>query len=639
MNYDFSDLTVVKRSGQRVTFNGAKIAVAVKAAFDSVVSNYTESDVNKVYNQVLSFIQETYQDRKTINVEDIQDIIEDKLKNDYKDIYESFNSYRLRRAASREIFSEKQQHKFVKTIEKLGLQSNANLNSTPMDIMHDFGITVSKEFAKAYLIENKYVRLHEEGIIRIHELPYYPLCTTSMSHLNFSNLTSDRIDDYLDNVYKIIYSIKKEQTKEQCISNLDVTLLPIAIKNLKTIFKKHLFNYLNFNGLIEYMNMKQVSCILDKINSLEIDISIFDNYIFNDTVRDIFNRALNDSNKELELIIYDSLKDLLIDLNSIDIKNNNGLVSISLDDVNNFISKIYLKVILELNTLENVYTILKIKHVNHINDLIIESILLNKNISISFDKEKLCERFSNGEKVFENVNDEFNSSSGRLLLSTTSINLFRIAIMNKGKPIENFYNQLSDVLDLTRNQLIQRYELQANKYRKNFPGLFKYDLLMDSEKLDESQKIRKILRNGSLNIGLAGLHECVSVLGNGVTELDIVSFVKDKASRYIVDNKLNFILSQTTDSDVLKEMFAIDKSIYGPNILENKKEGYSIIKYDESSINSIDKKISEIQKIVGMRIDIYLRKNSSENKVLDMIKKLHDKNIDFFKIWLGKDVN
>ncbi len=59
MNYDFSELTVVKRSGQRVTFNGAKIAVAVKAAFDSVISNYTENDVNKVYNQVLSYIAET----------------------------------------------------------------------------------------------------------------------------------------------------------------------------------------------------------------------------------------------------------------------------------------------------------------------------------------------------------------------------------------------------------------------------------------------------------------------------------------------------------------------------------------------------------------------------------------------------
>ena len=31
-----SDLIVVKRSGQRVSFNGAKIALAIKKGFDSV---------------------------------------------------------------------------------------------------------------------------------------------------------------------------------------------------------------------------------------------------------------------------------------------------------------------------------------------------------------------------------------------------------------------------------------------------------------------------------------------------------------------------------------------------------------------------------------------------------------------------
>ena len=639
MDYDFSDLTVVKRSGQRVTFNGAKIAVAVKAAFDSVVSSYTENDVNKVYTQVLTFIQDTYQDRKTINVEDIQDIIEDKLKENYKDIYEAFNSYRLRRAASRELFSEKQQHKFVKTIEKLGLQSNANLNSTPMDILYDFGITVSKEFAKAYLIENKYVRLHDEGIIRIHELPYYPLCTTSMSYLDFNSLSSNNINDYVDNIYKLIYSIKKEQTKEQGISNIDLLFLPIAIKNLKSIFKRNIINYLKINGLTEYMNIKQILNILEKVNCLEMDISIFDNYIFNDTVKEIFNKSLIDSKNELEKILNESFKKLLVELNRIDSKMNDNIVSISLSDEDSFISTIYLNVLIELEPLKNVNTIFKIKDITNVNSLILKSILLGKNISISFDKEELCERFSNGEKIFENINDEVNSSIGRVLLSTTSINLFRIAMMSKDKSIDEFYGQLSDVLDLTKNQLLQRYELQANKYRKNFPGLFKYDLLVDSEKLEENQKIRKVLRNGALNIGLAGLHECASILGKNVKELDIVNFINDRVSKYKIDNKMNFILSETTDKDILKEMLAIDKSIYGPGIIENNKCIYRTISFDELSINSIDKNVSKLQEILCTRIDICLRKNSSEKKILDIINYLYDNKINFFKIRLGKDVN
>src|SRR5574344_774124 len=109
------DLVVVKRSGQRVEFNQLKIAVAIKSSFDNTKCDYEEADINKVFEDTIKYIIKNYQDRKTINVEDIQDIIEKTLLNDnYKDIYESFSDYRIKRAESRKAFSEKQQHKFVK---------------------------------------------------------------------------------------------------------------------------------------------------------------------------------------------------------------------------------------------------------------------------------------------------------------------------------------------------------------------------------------------------------------------------------------------------------------------------------------------------------------------------------------------
>ena len=121
----FKEIVVVKRSGQRVGFNSNKIALAIKNAFDSLNMSYSEYDINKVFGAVLKFIEENFSDRKTINVEDIQDIIEEKLKeNNYDTVYEAFNSYRLRRTASREVFNKRQQHKFVKAIEKLGLQTD-----------------------------------------------------------------------------------------------------------------------------------------------------------------------------------------------------------------------------------------------------------------------------------------------------------------------------------------------------------------------------------------------------------------------------------------------------------------------------------------------------------------------------------
>ena len=47
MNENFlSDLVVVKRSGQRVSFNGFKIALAIKKAFDSQKTSSNEKDIN-----------------------------------------------------------------------------------------------------------------------------------------------------------------------------------------------------------------------------------------------------------------------------------------------------------------------------------------------------------------------------------------------------------------------------------------------------------------------------------------------------------------------------------------------------------------------------------------------------------------
>ena len=76
----FNNIVVVKRSGQRVAFNPTKVAIAIKKGFDSVYEEYDEKNVNKVKEKVLDVIEKEYKDRKTIGVEDVQDVIEGVLK-------------------------------------------------------------------------------------------------------------------------------------------------------------------------------------------------------------------------------------------------------------------------------------------------------------------------------------------------------------------------------------------------------------------------------------------------------------------------------------------------------------------------------------------------------------------------------
>ena len=154
----FENIKVVKRDGKKVDFDGSKIALAIKKGFDSVAldeeeQKYSEKDINKVYNLVIEEIGNLGVER--IKIEEIQDLIEKYLQQEgYEDVYTSFSEYRERRAQSRKIFfEEKKQHKFLKALEALTLKKENNVS--PMEMMIDYGSTISKEFAKSYIVKKK----------------------------------------------------------------------------------------------------------------------------------------------------------------------------------------------------------------------------------------------------------------------------------------------------------------------------------------------------------------------------------------------------------------------------------------------------------------------------------------------------
>ena len=79
-------MTVIKRDGKKVEFNGAKIALAIQKGFWDITGNedvlnakYNETDINKVYSKVLGRIEK--REAEKIKIEEIQDLIEEELKN------------------------------------------------------------------------------------------------------------------------------------------------------------------------------------------------------------------------------------------------------------------------------------------------------------------------------------------------------------------------------------------------------------------------------------------------------------------------------------------------------------------------------------------------------------------------------
>lgn len=648
-----SDLVVVKRSGQRVSFNGTKIAIAIKKAFDNVDVDISLKKVNKVYEDVLCYIKNNYATRKTINVEDIQDIIETKLKeNKFYDVYQAFSDYRIKRAASRKAFSIKQQHKFVRAIERI-INENKSVIGKPNDILLDFGKTISCEYTKAYVLDNKFVRAHDDGSIYIHNLDYFNLGNLSSTHLKFDNVINNNFP--LDLIQMAI-NAKSEIDGEITLSKFDYILVPELISKFKGELKNAIEAYLNIEGFCEYVDVSKIEELIDKENTLNINIGVFDSILLNKRVKELIVLAYNASYKKTIEWLSAGIKQLLLHLNNNFQENKKYSISLGTNDSyeGNLINNCYVKQLLEVDYLKNLTTIFKIRKNNNIElyNKIVETIESGKNVALSFiessyndDAENEVEYFSNGRRIFENELYDSRSSIGRMIVASVSVNMGRLGFEYKNKNLKDFYLEFDGMLELAKNVLLSIFENMGNKYKENYRFVFNNNIL-DDDKLENGQKIRKILKKGALNIELVGLFECVINLEEDLEKqkellLKILKFANEKVSKFIDESRLNFIISETSKSRPLKKLMDLDKAIYGIKKGVSDKPNYSridrLFNYKDD-INNDFKYIGKYQKMLsgGCLIEIELPKNISCNKISDMINLAIDSDIGFLKIMVKR---
>lgn len=648
-----SDLVVVKRSGQRVSFNGTKIAIAIKKAFDNVDVDISLKKVNKVYEDVLCYIKNNYATRKTINVEDIQDIIETKLKeNKFYDVYQAFSDYRIKRAASRKAFSIKQQHKFVRAIERI-INENKSVIGKPNDILLDFGKTISCEYTKAYVLDNKFVRAHDDGSIYIHNLDYFNLGNLSSTHLKFDNVINNNFP--LDLIQMAI-NAKSEIDGEITLSKFDYILVPELISKFKGELKNAIEAYLNIEGFCEYVDVSKIEELIDKENTLNINIDVFDSILLNKRVKELIVLAYNTSYKKTIEWLSAGIKQLLLHLNNNFQENKKYSISLGTNDSyeGNLINSCYVKQLLEVDYLKNLTTIFKIRKNNNIElyNKIVETIESGKNVALSFiessyndDAENEVEYFSNGRRIFENELYDSRSSIGRMIVASVSVNMGRLGFEYKNKNLKDFYLEFDGMLELAKNVLLSIFENMGNKYKENYRFVFNNNIL-DDDKLENGQKIRKILKKGALNIELVGLFECVINLEEDLAKqkellLKILKFANEKVSKFIDESRLNFIISETSKSRPLKKLMDLDKAIYGIKKGVSDKPNYfridRLFNYKDD-INNDFKYIGKYQKMLsgGCLIEIELPKNISCNKISDMINLAIDSDIGFLKMMVKR---
>ena len=637
------NLIVVKRDGKKVDFDCTKVALAIKKGFDSVINNpsseeeigekkYTEKDMHKVYEAVLDKIENDYADAEKIKIEAIQDIIEDVLKQKkYDDVYESFSEYRERRNQSRQMFSdEKKLHKFLKVIEGLGLKSaseddakreNANVDgNSAMGTMLHYGSTVSKEFAKAYLMKPKFAAAHDSGDIHIHDMDFLPMGTTTCMQIDLNKLFKHGfttghgflrkpkdIMSYGALAAIAIQSNQNDQHGGQSIPAFDFYMAPGVLLTFKKQFKQDLYDLLDYSEFLNFVNMDKLVKEIDKLDSIEFDIDIFAPFMKEtDHIRKIFEKAYESSLAKTDRKTYQAMEAFVHNLNTMHSRAGAQVPFSSINfgtDVSpegRMVVKNYLLAVdAGLGHGETPIfpiSIFKVKEGINYNpeDRNYDLFRLSCEVSakrlfpnFSFiDAPYNLEYYKPGDYTTEvgymgcrtrvlanHVDPDKSVTPGRGNLSFTTVNLPRLGIKhgivsNEKTDMEGFYQELGELMDLVKDQLLERFEIQCSKKVYNFPFLLGAGVWLDSEKLKPGDKLRKVLKHGTLSIGFIGLAECLKALigkHHGESEeaqklgIEIITFMRKKCDEYT----LNFTCLATPAEGLSGRFVKIDKAVYG----------------------------------------------------------------------------
>ena len=175
-------------------------------------------------------------------------------------------------------------------------------------------------------------------------------------------------------------------------------------------------------------------------------------------------------------------------------------------------------------------------------------------------------------RVMGNVYDpsrEIAYSRGNL--SFTSINLPRLAIESNGDE-KVFYEKLQAMLELVAQQMLDRFEIQANKHIYNYPFLMGQGIWLDSDHLSMHDDLREVLKHGTLSIGFIGLAETLTSLygqNHGQSEdiqkkgLEIIGYMRDYCNRKSQELKMNITLLGTPAEGLSGRFIRMDQKRYG----------------------------------------------------------------------------
>lgn len=180
-------MKVIKRDGREVTYDRGKIIIAIHKANDEVPISERISD-EKIHGIVASIEKLGV---NTLQVEEIQDIIEQKLMAERKFVLaKTYIIYRYQRQLIRKSnTTDESILGLIQQTNKYAMEENSNKNAAVASTQRDLiAGEVSRDLTNRLLLPEKISKAHEEGILHFHDADYFVQSIFNCCLINISDM-------------------------------------------------------------------------------------------------------------------------------------------------------------------------------------------------------------------------------------------------------------------------------------------------------------------------------------------------------------------------------------------------------------------------------------------------------------------